>query len=118
MLPAVLVLRFLLELILLIALAAWGARLGDGAALHWLGGGAAALAGAAIWGFFIAPRRQFEIGRIPRFALEIALFCAGGLALGGLGQPLAGAALILLAVAQRIGLIWLWRRKMVQRWER
>ena len=117
MLPAVLVLRFLLELTLLVALAAWGAQLGDDVALHWLGGAGAALAGAAVWGLFIAPRRRFEIGRIPRFALEITLFCVGGLALAGLGRPLAGAALILVAVAQRIGLILLWRRKMVQRWE-
>ena len=117
MLPAVLVLRFLLELTLLVALAVWGAQLGDGAALHWLGGAGAALAGAAIWGLFIAPRRRFEIGRIPRFALEIGLFCLGGVALAELGKPLAGGALILLAVSQRIGLILLWRRKMVQRWE-
>ena len=117
MLPAVLVLRFMLELILLTALAAWGAQLGDARALHWLGGAGAALAGATIWGLFIAPRRRFEIGRIPRFALEIGLFCVGGVALATLGRPLAGAALILLAVAQRIGLILLWRRKMVRRWE-
>ena len=116
MLPAVLVLRLLLELILLVAFAAFGAQLGGTLALHWLGGAAAGLAGSAVWGLFIAPRRRFEIGRIPRFALEIALFCLGGVALAELGRPVAGAALILLAVAQRIGLILIWRHRMVQRW--
>lgn len=117
MLALVLVFRLLLLMALLVTLAAWGAQLGGPAALHWAGGTAAAGAGAAAWGLFVAAHRRVEIGRIPRFVFEILLFGVGGLGLAMLGRPIAGVTLVLLAIAQRVVLIWLWRRKMVRRWE-
>ena len=63
MLVIALAARFLLEMLLLLALAIWGFRLADSVALGLLFSLAAASPGALIWGLFISPKRRFELGR-------------------------------------------------------
>jgi hypothetical protein len=114
MLVAALAARFLLEVALLIVLAIWGFRQADGLALGLLCGLAAPAAAALLWGLFIAPKRRFELGRIPRLILELALFAAAAGALWQMDRPIAGLLLFAAACADRFGLIWLRRRELAR----
>jgi hypothetical protein len=116
MLAAALAARFLLEVVLLLVLAAWGFQLADSLALGVLTGLAAPAAGALIWGLFISPSRRVELGRIPRLVLELALFCVAAGALWRMHWPVAAILLIAAASANRFGLIWLRRRELARRY--
>jgi hypothetical protein len=80
-----LVIRFVLEIALLIAYAAGAFALGEGVA-RFVAAVVTPLVVAAIWGLFLSPRSRFDIGAMPRFLLEFALF------LGGLGMCIAADA--------------------------
>jgi hypothetical protein len=114
MLAAALALRFLLELLLLAALAFCGFHAADSLALRLLAGLGAPAAAALLWGLFISPNRRFELGRIPRLLLELALFALAAAALWQLGRPIAGLILFAVACADRFGLIWLRRREIAR----
>jgi uncharacterized membrane-anchored protein YitT (DUF2179 family) len=116
MLVIALTVRFLLELILLIVLAIWGFQSAQGLALGLLFGLAASFGGALVWGLFISPKRRFELGRIPRLALELALFAIAACALWQMDRPLIGLLLFATACADRFGLIWLRRRELARRY--
>lgn len=118
MLVAALAARFLLEVALLAVLAIWGFQLGDGLALGLLCGLAAPSAGAFLWGLFISPKRRFELGRIPRLMLELALFAGAAGALWQMGRPVAGLLLLAAACADRFVLIWLRRRELARLYAR
>jgi hypothetical protein len=118
MLVAALAARFLLEVILLLVLAAWGFKLEGGLALRLLVGLAAPATGALLWGLFISPKRRFELGRIPRLMLELALFAIAAGALWQMGRPVAGLILFAAASADRFGLIWLRRRELARLYAR
>ena len=115
MLAAALALRFLLEMILLVVLACWGLHAADEVALRLLAAIAAPAAGALLWGLFVSPNRRFELGRIARLLLELALFALAAAALWQLRWPLAGLLLFAIAAADRFGLIWLRRREIERR---
>jgi hypothetical protein len=83
--------RFLLELCLLGALGGGGWALAGGGVLGGFAAVAAALAGAAVWGAWIAPRARRRLRDPGRFALETVLFVLGGAALWIVWAPLAGA---------------------------
>lgn len=114
MLAAALAARFVLEMILLLVLAVWGFQLADGIVLGLLCGLAAPAAGALLWGLFISPSRWFELGRIPRLVVEMALFCVAGGALWQMGRPVAALLLVAAAFADRFGLILLRRRQLAR----
>jgi hypothetical protein len=114
MLVAALAARFLLEMMLLFVFAIWGFQLADSPALGLLYGLAATSAGAMLWGLFIAPKRRFELGRIPRILLELALFAIAAGALWQMDRPIVGLLLFTLACADRFGLIWLRRRELAR----
>ena len=118
MLVAALAVRFLLELTLLLVLAIWGFQQADSLALRLLCGLAAPAAGALLWGFFISPKRRFELGRILRLVLELALFAIAAGALWQMHRPAAGLILFAAASADRFGLIWLRRRELARLYAR
>jgi hypothetical protein len=118
MLVAALAARFVLEMALLLALALWGFQLADGVAFGLLLGVAASSLAASLWTLFIAPKRRFELGRIPRLLLELALFAIGAGALWQMDRPMLGLLLFAAACADRFGLIWLRRREVARRYSR
>ena len=105
---AVLATRFLLELVLLGPLAEGGWALAGGG----VAGGAlavvAAVAGAAGWGAWIAPRAKRRLSDPGRLGLEIALFLPGGVALWAAWRPAAGvvftvASAVVAVLTRRVG---------------
>ncbi len=99
-----LVLRFLLELAMLAALAVWGFTVGGGTVTKIVLGVGAPLAAAIVWGLFIAPKATRRLDDPARFTLELFLWMAGGLALLAAGHP--GWALIFgTLVAGSLGLM-------------
>lgn len=79
-----LLVRFLLELAALAALAWWGADAGDDALTSALLGAGLPLAAAALWTLFVAPRRRHELPRAVRFLVQV-------LVLGGAAAALVAA---------------------------
>ena len=67
------VLRFLLELGALAALAYWGFTTGSGAT-PWLLGLGAPLAAAIFWGLFVAPKARFPVSASARVDLGLVVF--------------------------------------------
>ena len=116
MLVAALAARFLLEMLLLLVFFIWGFQLADGLAFGLLFGLAASSAAACLWGLFISPKRRFELGRIPRLALELALFAIAAGALWQMHRPILGLLLFGAASADRLGLIWPRRRELARRY--
>ncbi len=83
-----LLLRFILEICMLVSLGYWGFQTGDQMVLKVvLGIGCPAVA-ATIWGFFLAPAASRRLPEPWRFTLEILLFGAAVLALYTSGQPI------------------------------
>jgi NhaP-type Na+/H+ or K+/H+ antiporter len=103
---AILTTRFLLELCLLGALGTGGWALAGGGVLGGVAAVAAALAGALVWGAWIAPRARRRLRDPARFALETVLFVLVGAALWVVWAPLAGvlfaAASIVVAALTRV----------------
>lgn len=90
-----LTLRFAVEIGLITSFIVIGVRAIDGG-LGWLLGLALAVAAAAVWGVFVAPRRQVDLALSIRLAIELTLFAAAALGLVLVG--LAGWAAVLVAV--------------------
>jgi UDP-N-acetylmuramyl pentapeptide synthase len=89
---------FVLELLVLVVLCAWGFSTAHGAESFLLGIGAAALA-ALIWGLFAAPRARFPLPLAGTLAVKAVVFAAAVAALAGLGLPALAAALALALIA-------------------
>jgi Protein of unknown function (DUF2568) len=90
---------FVLELLVLVVLSAWGFSTGHKLAESvTLGLGAPALA-AVIWGLFAAPRARFPLPLARTLAVKAVIFAAAVAALAGLGLPALalGFALVLTA---------------------
>ena len=93
-----LALRFALELAALAAFGAWGLHAADGPARFALAA-AAVLAAAGVWGRWMAPTSRRRLADPARLLAEAAFFTAAGVALGGTGRGLLGAAFAAVAVA-------------------
>jgi hypothetical protein len=96
-----LVLRFLLELTALGALAYWGFHEFDGAAAIVLGLGAPLVA-AAVWGLFVAPKRRVHRGEAFRWLAELLVFGAATAALVDAGAVVVAIVFALLAVGNGV----------------
>jgi hypothetical protein len=100
-----LVFRFVLELVVLVALFLWGVSVsGDLIVQVVLGLGAPALA-LTVWGLFVAPKASRRLPDPQRLALEIVVFGAGVLAFLATGELLLG---LLLAAAATLSLALMW----------
>jgi uncharacterized protein (DUF983 family) len=92
-----LLVRFLLELCMLAALAYWGFETADGAAAEALLGVGMPVAAAVVWGMFIAPKARYRVPIAVWIGLQVVLFGAAALALATVASQLL-AALFVLAV--------------------
>ena len=105
-----LVFRFVLELVVLVALFLWGISVsGELIVQVVLGLGAPALAIAA-WGLFVAPRASRRLPDPQRLAVEIVVFGAGVLAFFARGDALL-ALLLAVAAAISLGLMFAWGQR-------
>ena len=92
-----LLLRFMLELSALAALAYWGVETGSGPS-RWLLAIAAPGAMAVAWALFVSPRRAVELPPLARLAVEFTLFGAAALALAATGNHTLALTFVLVAV--------------------
>jgi hypothetical protein len=100
------VLRFLLELSALAAMAYWGFATASGAT-QWVLGLGAPLAVAVVWGLFVSPKRRFDLPHPARFAIELVVFAAAVLSLFAADQPVLAVVLAVLElVSGTINYIW------------
>jgi len=81
-----LLVRFLLELCLLGALAWWGFATGDGAVAQVLLGVGAPVAAAVVWGMFIAPKARYPVPLAVWIGLQVVLFGAAALGLAAVAS--------------------------------
>jgi Protein of unknown function (DUF2568) len=95
--PMILLVRFLLELALLAALAWWGATVGEGIWAWVLGIGAPTLAAFA-WGMYVAPKARRPVPVGARVAIECVLYLAAAAGLTAIGHAGLGVAFFVLAV--------------------
>ena len=85
-------LAFLLEVLMLLALAWWGARSGSTTASAVLFGAAAPVAAAIVWGLFAAPKARIRLPLTGILAVKAVAFACAAAAIYALGHPAAGAA--------------------------
>jgi hypothetical protein len=88
-----LLVRFLLELGALAAVGYWA----------WEAGGvplaaAAVAVVAVVWGLFLSPKRKLDLAHPIRFAVELGVWAAAGLALYATGHAALAAACVVVAL--------------------
>jgi hypothetical protein len=100
-----LVFRFVLELVVLVALFLWGVSVSGELIIQVvLGLGAPALA-LVTWGLFVAPKASRRLPDPQRLAVEVVVFGAGVLAFLAAGRLVLG---LLLAAAATLSLVLMW----------
>lgn len=102
-----LILRFVLELCALAALAYWGYQTGQGLAAKILLAAGAVVVAAVLWGIFAAPSSSRRLEDPSRLLFELVFFGAAVAGLIAAGQPVWGLALGVLFVINR-GLLYVW----------
>ncbi|MBN2115585.1 MAG: YrdB family protein [Anaerolineales bacterium] len=102
-----LLVRFLLELCLLAAVAYWGFKTQSGWFMKILLGIGLPVLIAVLWGTFMAPKATRPLSGAPRLTLELVLFASGAVALFASGKPALGwAYVITLIVHEVLSAVW------------
>jgi hypothetical protein len=105
-----LVFRFILELVVLVALFLWGVSVSGELIIQVvLGLGAPAVVIVA-WGLFVSPRASRRLPDPQRLAVEIVVFGAAALAFLAVGEPIL-AVLLAAAAALSLFLMWSWGQR-------
>jgi hypothetical protein len=99
--------RFLLELLLLAALAWWGFTLDAPILVRILVGLAAAAGAAVVWGLWIAPRARSRLRDPLRFGVETVLWIAGAGAVAAVAGTAWGVGFLVLALVTAV-LVRVW----------
>jgi len=102
-----LALRFALELVVLAAYTVWGWDLVTGP-LRILTAVLALAVVTSVWGILVAPKSAQRLRDPARLVTELIVFAGAGAALWGVGRPVWGAVLALVAIANGV---------VVRRWE-
>lgn len=85
-------LRFVLELAMLAALAAWGIHMGGSTAVDVVLAVAVPAAAAVLWGLYAAPRSERRLHGTRLLAVQLVLLGLGAAALLAAGWPVLGVA--------------------------
>ena len=93
-----LLVRLLLELCLLGALAWWGFETGDSAVAQWALGLGAPLAAAVVWGMFIAPKARYPVPLSVWIGLQVVLFGAAALGLAAVASTALAVVFVIAVV--------------------
>jgi hypothetical protein len=102
--------RFILELVVLVALFIWGWSVSDQLLVQVLAGLAAPVIVMAIWATFVAPRAPRRLEDPARLILEVVVFGAGALAFVAAGFLPLGIVLAV-AAAISLGLMLVWDQR-------
>lgn len=78
--------RFVVELFALFALGWWGLYRGRTQFQKYALAAIAPLTGAAVWGLFVAPNAEYDLGTALRLVLQVAILGAAFLALVAMGK--------------------------------
>jgi hypothetical protein len=105
-----LVFRFILEIVVLVALFLWGLSVSDQLIIDLVLALGAPAVVIVVWGLFVAPRASRRLPDPRRLAVEIVVFGAGVVAFLAAGQPLL-AVLLAAAVAINLGLMFMWGQR-------
>ena len=97
-----LLIRFLLELCMLGAVAYWGFETGDNAVTKALLGIGTPLLMAVVWGVFISPKAAFGLRPVPWVALQAVLFGIAAIALATFASPALAAAFLVIVAANGV----------------
>lgn len=98
--------RFLLELCVLTAFAYWGWANGSGG-WRWVLTVLLPLAGATVWGRWVAPKASRRLSDPARLGVEIVIFSLAAAALVGAGRPELGLILAAaLMVNTSLAVLW------------
>lgn len=98
--------RFVLELCVLAAFGYWGWQSAEGG-WRWLWVVLLPVAGATVWGRWVAPKASRRLSDPSRLGVEIVLFGAAVLALVTAGRPELGLILAaLLMVNTALAVVW------------
>ncbi len=97
-----LVLRFLLELCALAALAYWGATTRFHLAWRILLAITVPLTAAVVWGLIVAPGASLQVGFVARFGVELLVFAAAIAALVARHRLVLALILALLYIINRV----------------
>ena len=99
--------RFLLELGMLAAVAYWGFSTHPSWIAKIILGVGLPLLIAVIWGLFVAPKATHPLSGVSRLVVEMALLGSGALALFASGKPgLAWAYTIILVINEILLFVW------------
>ena len=94
--------RFILELLVLVALAVWGLSVSNELLIQLALGIAAPAVVIVVWATFVAPRAERRLEDPARLVLEVVIFGSAVLALMAAGHVLPG---VLLGLASAISLV-------------
>ena len=101
----VLAVRFALELALLAGLALGGWALPWAAPARWIAAVVAPIAGAAVWGAWIAPKAVRRLADPARLGLEVVLFGVATTGFALAGRPSLAAAFAALVLVHLIAML-------------
>lgn len=104
-----LLLSFLLELAMLAAFAYWGFHAVENPWLGWLIAIAAPLAAILVWGMLLAPKAGRRVDSNVGIPVSLGLFYLAASALFAAGQPVWGAAMLILGAVNR-ALVVVWKQ--------
>jgi hypothetical protein len=104
-----LLVAFLLELCVLVALGYWGFQTGQGMALKIILGLGAPILAIVVWGMFGAPRSSWQLQGIWYWLLKVVFFGSAIVALFVANQRTLGVAFALVFVLNSM-LIYIWKQ--------
>ena len=104
-----LLVRFLLELCMLVAVGYWGFKTHSGWAMKIIFGIGLPVVIAVLWGLFIAPRATYPLTGISYLVVELILLGSGTLALFASGKPNLGWIYTGILVVNKV-LIIVWKQ--------
>ena len=104
-----LLIRFLLELCMLIVVGYWGFKTHSGWVMKIIFGIGLPILIAVIWGLFIAPRATYPLSGISYLAVELILLGSGAVALFASGNPGLGWIYAVILVINKV-LIVVWKQ--------
>ena len=103
------VVSFLLEMAMLVALVYWGLRTGQGVWLKLLLGAGVPVAVIIVWGLFLAPKAANRAGSTFGVATTLILFYLAAAALLLAKQPVLAAVMMIVAAINRT-LVVIWKQ--------
>lgn len=102
--------RFILEMMVLVALFLWGLWMSDDFLIGVVIGIVAIVVVMAVWGLFVAPKASRRLPDPARLAVELAIFFVGVLALG-IAVSWILAIMFGLAVMISVALMFYWGQR-------